>query len=378
MSDAIELEIAEPAELVAVIKASGVSALDAQLLNASFSTLFAQARGVIERSRSVVVTDVGQKLEMKLARECRLELRRIRVEGEKTKKSIKEDSLRRGKAIDGFYNILADLTGTEEKRLEEQEKFAERKEAERLMKIKAEREELLRPFGINTSFYDLAQMPDAAWNDLLNGAVAADKAKKEQAARVEAERIAREKAEAEERERIRQENEQLKQEAFEREKAAQAEREKAAAEKRAAEEKARIEREKIEAEMRKQREEADRQRREAEAKARAEREAAEAKARAEQETIRKQAEAERKAREAAEAEARRLREAEEARIAAEEAARKKAARAPDREKVKAFAASVRSLEIPKASTPEGQAVVSEIAAQVERFAAWLERKGAEL
>ena len=80
--------------------------------------------------------------------------------------------------------------------------------------LKAEREEALRPFGVNTAFYQLADMPEPDWAALLNSTVAAHRAKEEAAQKAEAERIAKEQAEAAERERIRQENERLRQEAL--------------------------------------------------------------------------------------------------------------------------------------------------------------------
>lgn len=374
----LEIVTEIPQELATAVQSAGLAAESAHTLESKFAPLFAEAKSLVVQAQNITVTDASQVTQMKLARTVRLALRNVRIRAEGERKSLKEDSLRRGKAIDGVYNVLAYLVEPVEEKLKAAEEFAERIEAERKAKLKAEREESLRPFGVNTAFYDLANMPADAWNELFAGAVAAHKAKEEAARKAEEARIAREKAEAEERERIRAENERLKREAFEAEKKAQAERERVAAEKRAADEKARIEREKIEAEMRKQREEADRKAREAAAAAKAEREAAEAKARAEQEAMRKQAQVEREAREKAEAEAKRLRDAEAARIAAEDAARKKAARAPDREKVRAFAATIRSLPIPQVSTTEGAAVVAEIAAQVEKFAAWLEKKGAEL
>ena len=374
----VEVVTEIPQELATAVQSAGLAAESAHTLESKFAPLFAEAKSLVMQAQGITVTDASQAVQMKLARTVRLALRNVRIRAEGERKSLKEDSLRRGKAIDGVYNVLAYLVEPVEERLKAAEEFAERIEAERKAKLKAEREEALRPFGVNTAFYDIANMPADAWDELFAGAVAAHKAKEEAARKAEEARIAKEKADAEERERIRAENERLKREAFEAEKAAQAERERVAAEKRASDEKARIEREKIEAEMRKQREDADRKAREAAAAAKAEREAAEAKARAEQEAIRKQAQAEREAREKAEAEAKRLRDAEAARIAAEDAVRKKAARAPDREKVRAFAATVRSLPIPQASTTEGAAVVAEIAAQVEKVAAWLEKKGDEL
>lgn len=423
----IEPEVlpAESKELLAVVEQHQLQPDTAKSLTETFAPLFVEARHVIEKSRAIVVTDASQKLEIKLARECRLALRSIRVNGDKTRKSLKEESLRKGKAIDGFYNILLHLTEQEEIRLEEQEKFVERQEAQRKAQVKADREKALQPYGIDTTFYQLGEMSDEAWAQLLENTRAAHTAKLEAQRKAEEERIRVENERLKEEQRIREENERLRREAEERERAAKAERErlereKAAAEeqarkereaaqaaaaaaeserqrleaeKLAAEEKARREKEAAEAETARQLEEqkrlADEAARAAEEKARLEREAIEAKARAEREAAEQAAAAERarteeiarkerEARERVEAELRAQREAaERAKQVAEETARK-AALAPEREKLQRVAAQLRMFELPDLTSDGGKIVVEDLTARLEKLAVWLEKEAQTL
>lgn len=281
MNEHKENAVEETTDLTVIVEESGLEPAKAQVLLDNFSDYFQLAADWETKARAIVVSNESQEAEMKMAREGRLFLRKKRIDVENTRKKLKEQSLREGKAIDGIANVLKALIVPIEEYLDEQEHFAEnkrkaeeearRQEAEKLLREKEERERLER--------------------------------------------------EAEER-RIREENERLKKEAEEREKQAQAEREAAAKAQREAEEKARKEREAIEAKARAEREKAERERKAAEEKARKEQEAAEAKARAEREAAiaeeRKKAAAEAKrVRKEAEAKARKEREAYEAKMAEE-------------------------------------------------------------
>ena len=390
MSEATIEVVAEiPQDLALVVQSSGLEVESARNVTDVFAPLFAQAHSWAEKVATIKVTDATQVREMKLARESRLALKEIRVIAEKNRTRLKEDSLRRGRAIDSVYNTLEALVKPLEAQLNEQEEFVKRQEEQRKARIKAEREEALRPFGVNTAFYQLAEMPEADWAALFNSTVAAHKAAKEAAEKAEAERTAKEQAETAERERIRQENERLRQEAEAAQKAANAERERLLAEQRAIEEQARKEREAIEAnaktELAKQKAEADRLAAIAAAKALAEKQAAEAQRKAEQAAADAKAKVEREAREKAEAEARRLREAQEAlkqvealKLKQEAEAKAKAARAPDREKIAALGTAILAIKMPEVSTPEGQAALAVVKEQFTRFAKWITDKSAAL
>lgn len=398
-STAVEPEIMDAApagerppgndQILAVAVQSGLELESAQSLQAAFAPMFAQAEDWRKKVETINITDASQVREMKLARETRLALREIRIHAEHTRKKLKEDSVRKGKAIDGVANVLKFLIEPLEARLLEQEQFAERQEAARKMKLKVDREEQLKPFGVDTTFYALADMPEDAFTALLDGSRAAHEAKLAAAKKAEEDRLARLKAEAEERERIRAENERLKREAEEREAAARAEREAAAAklaeQKRLADEAAAAERAKAEAARLAAAEQARKEREELAAKARAEQERIEAEnAKKLRQLAFEKAEFERKAaieraeKEKLEQEAAALRETEarRVRLAAEQAAREAAA--PDKEKLIIFAQAVRALELPEFSTETAKSLGKVVASQQIKFALWIEEKAGAL
>jgi len=218
-------------QLQTIVQESGLETTKAEYILKQFQGCFEFASLWETKAKTIKVNDASQTADMKMARIGRLELREKRIEIEKVRKAMKEQSLREGKAIDGIANVLKGLIIPIEEYLDKQEHFIENQEKARLEAERIERE------------------------------------RKE-----EEERIAKEKAEAEERERIRLENERLKKEVEERE----AELQRKEKEK---EEALRKQREAAEAEQRRKDEEAQRKL-EAE---RAEREKAEAELRAKQE-----------------------------------------------------------------------------------------------
>ena len=338
----------------------GLTPDTAQSLRAAFEGYFTAADEWRAKALSIQITRPDQFREMKLARETRLALREIRINAEKTRKALKEDSLKKGKAIDGIYNMLAYAVEPLEKHLLEQEQFIQRIEEQRKAKLKADREAELIPLGVDVSLYQLGEMDDATFGQLLETNRLAYAARQEAARKAEQERIERERKEAEERaareaaaaaerEKLRLEIERVN-------------RERAEAERKAAEERA-----KIEAERKAELERIERERLAAEEKARKEREAAEAQARAERE-----------AREKAEAELRAKQEAERKAQEEREAAARAAAAAPDRDKLDALAQAVRALPVPVLSTSAGKDIETLIRDQVEKFARWIENNKTKL
>lgn len=328
----------------------GLEPDSATMLRSAFEAMFADADRWCASARAIRVTSESQKREMKMARESRLALREIRVNGEKARKRLKADIVLQGKAIDGIANVLKALIEPIEAHLLEQETFAERAEEARRDALRAARTEVLVAYGADPGAYvNLGSMADETWDLTIANARAAHEARVEaekqaEAIRLEAERLATERREAERAAAAKAEAERL-----EREKAVKVEREAAAAERVRLEREAQATRDAAEAETRKAREEADRAAAElaAERKATADREAAE-KAAAEK------AESDRKAAAAA------------------------AELAPDREKLAAFAASIRALAIPTLTTARGKAAGAKVAEQLVRMAAWIEKTGASL
>lgn len=325
------MQVIQTNELIKVVETSGLEEQTGSYIKEKFLPFFEQAEEWNRKAKTLVVTDINQKHEMQMARAARLALREIRINADKTRKELKEDSLRYGKAVQGVYNVIEYLIAPTEKYLEEQEKFAEIQEAKRKSELKADREMQLQPYMEYVPYgLPLGDMKEDEFSKLLTGAKLQLEAKIEAEKKAEQERIAREKAEAEERERIRLENEKLKAERAEAEKKMAEERAKVEAERKAAEEKARKEREAAEAKLKAER--AERERLQAEIKAKEE---AELKAKRDAEA---KAEAERKAQALAE---------------------KKAKAAPDKAKLKDFAEFINNISYPEVKSEEAVKIISD-------------------
>ena len=349
-----EIEVLEPEvvgqELAKVERASGLAEDRAVALRGEFAPFYNSI--VSWREMAAMVTQPEDAKHQKMAREIRLGLRKVRCEVENTRKALKLDSLARGKAIDGFANVLKYLCEPVEEKLLEVEQYAERQEAARIAALTQERAAVLVAVESDPTAYNLGQMDDETF------ALVLDAAKKRQAERIEADRkaeadrIAKEKAEAEERERIRAENERLKKEAAAREAEVSKERAKVDAEREKAELRA--------AEIVRQQEE----------QRRKEREAAEAKMR----ELEAKAKVEREAREKMEREAAAAKAKEAARVKAEAEAKAKAERAPDKDKLKRFVQIFDALTIPAMTTESGKIVAGNIRDRLGDFEEWLRKQ----
>lgn len=180
-------------ELVLAIKQINLEPSKVESLLSNFSKNFQEAKTIANEAKSIIVTDESQIKTMQEARKARLTLKNIRVEVEKTRVSLKEQSVREGKAIDGMANIIKALIIPVEEHLEKQEKYAEFKETERLLKRHTERVEKLSKFVEDVSLYNLMSMSDEAFENLLKSCEQAFNLKKETEEKVEADRIELEK-----------------------------------------------------------------------------------------------------------------------------------------------------------------------------------------
>ncbi len=142
-----------------------------------------------EKANAIVVTDETQKEVMLEAREGRLLLKAKRIEVEKVRKSLKEQSLNEGRLIDSVAKYLTSLIEPAEKHLELQEKFIEIQEQNKRIKIKAERTTLLQPYldVIDPNSIQLDLITEEAFATILNGAIASLENKKAEALRLEQE-----------------------------------------------------------------------------------------------------------------------------------------------------------------------------------------------
>jgi hypothetical protein len=333
-------------ELLQVVETSGLEQQTSNYIKEKFLPFFEQTEQWKKKANELIVTDVSQVHEMKMARTARLALKEIRVNADKTRKELKEDSLRYGKAVQGVYNVIEYLITPIEKHLQEQEDFIVIQEAKRKAELKSVREMELQPFAefvpIGLNFGD---MSEDDYQKTLNGAKLQLQQKIEAEQKAEAERLAKEKQEAEERERVRIENEKLKAEAEEKERLFQQERAKADAERKALEEKAR------------------KDKAEADAKLQAEKEAKE---KLEKE-LRAKAEAERKekielaAKEAAE-------------LKAKQEADRKAKSAPDKAKLIDIAVKIDNFELPDVKSEEAKSILIDVKTLLKKVSTYINER----
>lgn len=350
----------ENTDLITVAKDTGLDEERITSLANSFNPLFEEAKQWVANAKKIVVTSVDQVEEMQNAREARLELKRIRLKVENTRKSMKEDIVRRGKAIDGIANVVKFLIEPTEKYLADQENYVKKIEEERLDKLEQDRLDELNKYNFDVSGLDLRNMPSSAYGIIRDNAKAAyDRMMQEEMerqARIQREEEERIKQQEEERKRIIQEKEEAEAKAAEERKAREEEAKKHEAE-----------RLKWEQEQKKIREEQEKRRKAEEERIRKEQEerkrAEEERARIERERIAKEEEEKKKA--------------EEERKKAEEEARRKA-NAPDREKLLSLAVALDNYELPAMSSDDGKKVMDEIIVKMSDITSLIRRKANNL
>lgn len=341
--------MSENNQLQTVLKEQGITGNHATELLEAFGAPFEEAGKIIAEYKTIEVTSEDQTEDMAKARRMRLALKDTRVEVEKKRKELKENSLKVGRAIDSVATFVKQNIEPAENYLLQQEKFAEIKQAERAAKLKADRTEKLMQYTNDISLYNLDNMNDEQFNSLLATLKAQHEAKLAEEKRLEDERKAKEEADRKAIEEQAKENARLK----------------------------------AEAEARALKEKKEREEREAkEAAAKAEQDKKDAEAKAEQDRIKAEAEAkieaERKKTEALEQE-KREREAEEKRKQDEAAEQeRKALLAPDRKKLNDFADMLGVITAPAVKSNKAQEVINYIEKELTRLSNYLNEKAKEL
>lgn len=200
-------------KLAVIVQESGLEKTQAQTILDNFTGFFTEAQKWEVEARKINVTDVTQTELMNKAREVRLSLKDIRVNAEKVRKELKEQSLREGKAIDGIANVIKALIVPLEEHLEKQEKFVEYKIAKELDDRNIKRITELTPFVADITFYNLRDMDEDSYQKLLKSSKEAFEAQKKAEEEAEKERIKKEEEDRKERIRIEEENKRLREEA---------------------------------------------------------------------------------------------------------------------------------------------------------------------
>lgn len=238
-------------ELVLVANQAGLAETQTQQLLKSFGSFFELAKEIAKDAKNIIVENETQLEVMGVARKKRLELAHVRYDVENTRKQLKEQSLREGKAIDGIANVIKALIVPVEEHLQLQEDFIKIKEEKRKLEVADQRTNELQKYEVVAQEFDLVNMTDMAYQQLLQNSKEAYQSRQDLIKKAEAEQIAREKARLEEEKRLRVENERLQKEAQLR---AREEEERLAIE-RAKLEEERIKREAVESELKAQKEE---------------------------------------------------------------------------------------------------------------------------
>lgn len=171
-------------KLIEVINENNLEVVESKSILERFQDYETIAKEWEIKAKQIVVTDDSQTTEMAMAKEARKKFSQMRIDIEKARKEMKEQSLRKGQAIDAVARFLKGLVEPIEQYLREQEDFVKIKEAKRIAEEKAEQERL-----------------------------------------AEIQRLVEEKARREEQERIKKENEELKKKALEQEEVLRKERE---------------------------------------------------------------------------------------------------------------------------------------------------------
>lgn len=136
-----------------------------------FTPFFIELKSLAETASTVAVN------KPKLARETRLAIRKVRIAAEKARVDAGAAALLYKKSVDGVYGLLEGKASPLEKRLadiENAEELAQKALAEAL-KIKRLAE--LAPFGQDNTFYDLANLPEMQYQQLLGSQQVAHEAK---------------------------------------------------------------------------------------------------------------------------------------------------------------------------------------------------------
>ncbi len=200
-------------ELTIIAQGSNLSTTRVQELLSQFGEPYQEASKVASEAKSIAVTDEKDTETMGKARAIRLQLKKIRIGVEKTRKDLGEESLRERNAINGMANIIKALVVPVEEYLEKQEKFAETQAAERKHARHIARVEELSQFVNDISVYALDDMSDEAYTELLSNAKQAKADKIAAEKKAEEDRVAAGAAEKKHQEEERLENERLRKEA---------------------------------------------------------------------------------------------------------------------------------------------------------------------
>jgi len=178
---------------------SGLDTENHSALVRKFNPIVEQMPALVKLAHKIKVVDINDVDGMTQAKETRLALRKIRIDAEKLRVDLKAESLKVGRAIDGFANVIKAAIIPAEDHLAEQEKFIEIQEQKRKRELKELRDAELTALGVDVSLMLTGEMLDEAYAQFLEMAKAgyAARLKAAEDARIQAEKDAEAEAKAE-------------------------------------------------------------------------------------------------------------------------------------------------------------------------------------
>lgn len=180
-------------QITKIVHENNLPQSKAELIVSSFNSFFIDAKQIIDQNKSITIQGEEDVQGMKQAREARLKLKDIRVQAEKVRKQLKEESRREGLAIDGVSNLLKMLIVPTEEYLEKQEKFAElQAEKRRVERINVRQGELSK-YVEDVSIYNIADVTDEVFNRLLESCRKDFEARQEAKRKAEEQRLQQER-----------------------------------------------------------------------------------------------------------------------------------------------------------------------------------------
>lgn len=168
----MEVLTQEKNQLVQIINESNLEQSESQVLLNKFKDYFEIASDWEKKINSIVIHSEEQKAEMKMLDEARKFLKSKRLDVEKTRKELKEQSLRKGQTIDSIARILKNLIEPLENLAGEKARFAEIQAEKRRLQLKQEREEKLSPYqGFYYEGTDFGSMDPEEFEMFLNSTI---------------------------------------------------------------------------------------------------------------------------------------------------------------------------------------------------------------
>lgn len=174
--------------LIKIINESGLQLTEAETIKQSYLPFFDQLAEIKEQALKIDFEN-PKEIDETIARELRLKTVKIRTGSEIIKDEQKRMDLLRANLKQSTWNLIRDTCKMDEEKYMQVEKKREIEEKKRRAELKITRDSELAKYGVDTSFYQLGEMPDDVYRTLLENTEIAYNQKKEMEAKLEADRI---------------------------------------------------------------------------------------------------------------------------------------------------------------------------------------------